>query len=65
MTVDHRHKELWKAYEVGKFNTSPNGAGRVLAGIEAVYPGLMREFNETLRHQWMVYQHAKNLFSDR
>lgn len=57
-----RHKRLWKSYTVGRYNASPNGAGKVLAGID---PQLVQEFNETLSQQWKVYDHAVYLFRRR
>ena len=53
---------MWKRYAVGKYNTSPQGAGKVLAAID---PALVQEFNETLSHQWEVYSYAVDLYKHR
>ncbi|CAM9509422.1 unnamed protein product [Scytosiphon promiscuus] len=55
-------RPLWESYSVGRYNKSPQGAGKVLAAID---PGLVREFNHTLHHQWEVYAHAVDLYKHR
>lgn len=47
---------------MGKYNTSPQGAGKVLAAID---PALVQQFNDTLSHQWDVYSHAVELYKHR
>lgn len=55
-------RSLWQQYTVGKYNTSPQGAGQVLAAIK---PALVERFNDTLSHQWDVYSHAVELYTHR
>ncbi|CAM9186513.1 unnamed protein product [Ectocarpus sp. 4 AP-2014] len=62
MDPNKSERDMWKRYAVGKYNTSPQGAGKVLAAID---PALVREFNETLSHQWEVYSYAVELYKHR
>eukprot|EP00752_Nemacystus_decipiens_P018618 g16693.t1 len=55
-------RKLWQRYAVGKYNTSPQGAGKVLGAID---PALVQRFNDTLSHQWDVYSHAVELYKHR
>eukprot|EP00903_Cladosiphon_okamuranus_P018727 g17237.t1 len=55
-------RKLWHRYKSGKYNTSPQGAGKVLAAID---PVLVQQFNDTLSHQWNVYSHAVELYKHR
>ena len=61
-TLGFRERKLWQQYAVGKYNSSPQGAGKVLAAIE---PGLVEQFNATLSHQWEVYSYAVGLYKHR
>ncbi|CAM9687184.1 unnamed protein product [Ectocarpus sp. 12 AP-2014] len=62
MDPNKSERDMWKRYAVGKYNTSPQGAGKVLAAID---PALVQEFNETLSHQWEVYSYAVDLYKHR
>lgn len=56
------HPNLWREHLGEKLNASPVTSTNVLANIP---PQLLRDFNETLTYQWLVYGRAVNLYVDR
>lgn len=56
------HPDLWREHLGQKLNASPVTSTKVLAKI---HPQLLRDFNETLTYQWLVYGRAVDLYVDR
>lgn len=53
---------MWETYSEIQYNVSPQTSRSVLAALD---PDLVERYNQTLRFQWEVYEHAVGLFQHR